>query len=31
MISRLAIDVGATGIKGALVNIEEGILLSDRV
>ncbi len=31
MISRLAIDVGATGIKGALVNIEEGTLLSDRI
>ena len=31
MKSQLAIDVGATGIKGALVNIEDGTMLSDRI
>lgn len=31
MKSQLAIDVGATGIKGALVNIEDGTLISDRI
>lgn len=31
MKSQLAIDVGATGIKGALVNITDGTLISDRV
>lgn len=31
MKSQLAIDVGATGIKGALVDVEKGILISDRV
>jgi len=28
---QLAIDVGATGIKGALVNIDDGTLASDRI
>lgn len=27
----LGIDVGATGIKGAIVNVEEGILVTDRI
>ena len=27
----LGIDVGATGIKGAIVNVEEGVLVSDRI
>jgi len=31
MKSQLAIDVGATGIKGALVDIENGTLISDRI
>lgn len=31
MKKQLAIDVGATGIKGALVNVEDGSLLSDRI
>lgn len=31
MKAQLAIDVGATGIKGALVNIEDGTLLSERI
>lgn len=31
MKSQLAIDVGATGIKGALVNLEDGTLISDRI
>lgn len=31
MKSQLAIDVGATGIKGALVNIEDGSLISERI
>jgi len=31
MKSQLAIDVGATGIKGALVNLEDGTLISERI
>ncbi len=31
MNKQLAIDVGATGIKGALVNTEDGSMLSDRI
>jgi len=31
MRAQLAIDVGATGIKGALVNIEDGTLISERI
>lgn len=31
MKTQLAIDVGATGIKGALVNIEDGTMISDRI
>ncbi|MFT6337011.1 MAG: polyphosphate glucokinase [Saprospiraceae bacterium] len=27
----LGIDVGATGIKGAIVNIEEGVLITERI
>lgn len=31
MNQQLAIDVGATGIKGALINVDDGTLLSDRI
>lgn len=31
MKKQLAIDVGATGIKGALVNVEDGTMISDRI
>jgi len=27
----LGIDVGATGIKGAIVDLKKGVLLSDRI
>ena len=27
----VGVDIGGTGIKGALVDLEEGVLLTDRV